>query len=46
MRSVGLLQAKNRLSALVKGLPLAALDKNMLATAKHAGVGLLKFANP
>ena len=32
--------------ALVEGLPLATLDKNLRAAAKRAGVELLKFANP
>jgi predicted nucleic acid-binding protein len=32
--------------ALVEGLPLAALDKNLRAAAKRAGVELLKFADP
>jgi predicted nucleic acid-binding protein len=32
--------------ALAEGLPLAALDKNLRAAAKHAGVELLKFVNP
>jgi len=31
--------------ALVEGLPLATLDKNLRAAAKHAGVELLKFVN-
>jgi predicted nucleic acid-binding protein len=32
--------------ALVEGLPLATLDKNLGASAKRAGVELLRFANP
>ncbi len=32
--------------ALVEGLPIATLDKNLSAAAKRAGVELLKFVNP
>ena len=32
--------------ALVEGLPLATLDKNLRAAAKRTGVELLKFVNP
>jgi predicted nucleic acid-binding protein len=32
--------------ALVEGLPLATLDRNLRAAAKRAGVELVKFANP
>jgi predicted nucleic acid-binding protein len=32
--------------ALVEGLPLATLDKNLHAAAKRAGVELLRFVNP
>jgi predicted nucleic acid-binding protein len=32
--------------ALVEGLPLATLDKNLRAATKRAGVELLNFTNP
>lgn len=32
--------------ALVEGLPLATLDKNLRVAAKRAGVELLRFGNP